>query len=399
MIIKKLTVISGIFLFLISCEPYTPTQMEQPVISADTAKTSGITSKVYSLIGQKQTCNPSISQDTVNFGGCMMWLNFSGDLPVEVAPEVTGFDKKATQHDRITITDTGNVVRWFLPIKSIATESEEFQDPEWSTHPSYIDFLVSSEYKSKWSCFAVNLPTKDTLRLCNEKMGETSTPHLWVDKSSVRSNEVLSDINYDSTSGIVDRETVKKFFGTYNVKLTYALKENGILSLYYVDFSKGNQAVKLQKPADKRNWDFESPLISPDGKWIVFNAYEITSFYESYIQELSPTSLPILIESNAADPHWWSHPDDPSKLYIIYTSIPGSNLVMSDLSDESLLKDGSAGQTYMAQVECFAGKPSIFSFNIISQKLIINLPLKGGLSPDGKFLCTGSDKAYIVRLY
>jgi hypothetical protein len=390
--------LSLVYALLFSCDfPYSPEQMSQPGSSLQLNNSTNTQVTVFPIDGKRQTCNPSISRDTINFEGCMMWLNFSGELKVIVTNAISGFNRNANQHDRIIITDTSNTVKWYITIDYIAESTEEFQDPEWSSHPEYANFLVSSEYKKKWSAYAIHLLSKDTLKICDQKLNETSTPYLWVEKGTTSSHSEKITSTYDALTGFTDRESVKKYFGTYNVKFAYAKKENGVLCLYYIDYQNDSKPVRLNKPVANQNWDFESPIISPDGKWVVFNGYETIDSYNSYIQELSTLSEPILLEKGSSDPHWTTDP--LNNLYIVYAMIPGANLVLGDLSDPSIIENGSCGKTMIQEVSCMSGLSSLFAFKKIDlARTIAMLPLKGGISPDGRFLCTASDKAFIVKI-
>jgi hypothetical protein len=275
----------------------------------------------------------------------------------------------------------------------------QFQDPEWSTHPEYIATLLGSVNSSdKWSFYAVHPLSNDFIKLCNEKLNATSTPHLWV-QNTAHHGKVTGKETYD-INGLIDTGSVNQFFGTLNIKLVYCLKENGVMTLYFVDYSIGTPVPKkLQRPGGdaKKAWNFESPLISPDGKWIVYNGYESSTYYESYIQELKADSKPLLISGRASDPHWWQNPTS-HQLFVIYSEIDGDNRVFSDLSKPSYLQSGDAGKTYIRTVTLTSGLPSMLTATIGERSPLVNLPLKGGLSPDGRFLCTGYNYAYLVRL-
>ncbi len=327
----------------------------------------------------------------------MLWLNFSGELALNVPSDISGFTQYADQHDRLTITDTSNTVRWFMGRELFgAPEYEELQDPEWTTHPHYITCLLSSQVRKYWSCIAIHTLSKKYLRMSNQNLNETSTPHIWVSENSVFYGDT-SAIHFDS-SGFICKESVQSFFGTSDVKLVFSRKEGVSLSLYYVDFNSSSSPVPLQRPIDKTGYDLESALISPDGKWIVFNAYYSNTDYHCYIQELRPGSKPMLLQSDAMDPHWWCHPADKSKIYVIYTEIPGGFIVSQDLSDPDLLS-GAAGITYRQLVSLYPGYSGITSFSRDGfPDVIVKLPLKGGWSPDGDYLCTGYDRAYLVGL-
>lgn len=382
---------------LVSCQfPYTPEQ--EPSVSTENTVSQKI--GVFPVNGGKQTCNISISPDTTDFRGCILWLNFSGALVQNVSPELAGYKTFAQQHDRLTITDSSNTVRWFITRDEMGARGEDnFQDPEWSTHPRIIVTLLSSENLQKWNLFAIDLKSRNSIKLCDEKMDEVSTPHLWIPETSTFSGTDDISPEYNS-SGFADKNSVRKFFGTSDVKVVFSRKESGSLSLYYVNYNESAVPSKLPRPAGKENWKLESPLISPDGKWVVYNAYQSTRYYESYIQELRPGSVPILIAEGASDPHWWTHPDDRSLQYIVYARIPGDNLVQADLAEPKVQETGSAGSTWMQQVKLFPGRPSMMAVVKTGDPiLLVNLPLKGGRSPDGAFFCTGYSSAYIVRLY
>jgi len=381
-----------------SCDIVTsPSREPLPAFTSDTSIHSAGLIRVFPINGTRQICNPSISLDTVNFKGCMLWLNFSGELAVKVPSDISRFNLYAEQHDRLIISDTSNTVRWFMGREEFGVpEYEELQDPEWTTHPHYINCLLSSQVRNNWSCIAVHTLSKKFLRMSNENLDETSTPHIWINENSVFKGDT-SAIIFDST-GFISKESVQSFFGTSDIKLVFSRKNGARLSLYYVDFSISSSPIQLQRPADKPEYDLESALISPDGKWIVFNAYSSNTDYHCYIQELCPGSKPMLFQSNAMDPHWWCHPADKSEVYVIYSVIPGGNIVTQDLSDPEFLS-GSAGITYRQAVTLHAGYSGIASFSRTGfPEEIVRLPLKGGWSPDGAYLCTGYDRAYLIGL-
>lgn len=391
-------------LLISTCDfPYNP-KPENPVIKSNQpTDISNADAQVLPVVPNMQICNPSISQDTVNFRGCMLWLNFSGDLPVKTTSATSGFPKKnAAQHDRLTVIDSSNTVQWFMMKTSIDPSDDpdlQFQDPEWAAHPEYIATLFgSTAYSNKWSFYTVHPMSNDIIKLCNEKLNETSTPHLWVQNTG-HHGKVTGKETYD-INGLIDTGSVNQFFGTLNVKMVYSIRENGVLTLYYVDYSNGAPVPKkLQRPGGdtKKSWNFESALISPDGKWIVYNGYESSTYYESYLQELKSDSKALLLSENASDPHWWQNPLN-NQLYVIYSEINGDNRVFADLAKPSYLQSGDAGKTYRRTISLTSGLPSVLTATIGERTLLVNLPLKGGLSPDGRFLCTGYNYAYLVGL-
>lgn len=380
------------------CDIVTSPSPEPPPVSNPTDTVQSGEIHVFKINGRNQICNPSVSIDTVNFKGCMLWLNLGGELTVNVPAEMSGFTLNAVkQHDRLTITDTSNTVRWFLVREDVgAPVSEQLQDPEWTTHPHYIGCLLSSQARKKWSCIAVHTLSKKFIRISNGNLNETSTPHLWIDENAEFTGDT-SNIRFDST-GFIDKESVKSFFGTSNVKLVFSRKVGEILSLFYIDFNNSSTPIPLPRPDDKKQYNLESALISPDGKWILFNAYASNTDYHSYLQELRPGAKPILFQNRSMDPHWWRHPADNSKIYVVYTEIPGGYVVSQDLSDPDLLS-GSTGVTYRQLVNLYPGYSGIAALSRIgSPEVIVNLPLKGGWSPDGDYMCTGYERAYLVGL-
>jgi hypothetical protein len=383
--------------FAVNCQyPFKPQHVEK--LQTISPPSQGLFT-IFPTNINKQICNPSISQDTINFRGSMLWLNFAGDLDVIVPGTLTGFSSNVLQHDRLTITDTSNTVKWFMMRDEFgASEAEQLQDPEWSTHPEYISTLLSENGLRAWSSWAVHLKTRHKIKICQATLNETSTPHIWITDTAKHEN-VAGDITgtYDPVSGFIDKESIVCFFGTAKVKCVYSLKKNNVLSIWYVDYSTDAKPVNLQRPSGKDNLDLESALISPDGNWVVYNAIISTSNYECYVQELKASSLPILIKAGGSDPHWWHDPIDKSK-YIIYQEVPGNNFVRTDLTDSKLLTNGNAGKTYIVQVILHPGRTQALSFSMMPPILLVNLPVKGGLSPDMKYLCTGYQFAYLIGL-
>lgn len=387
-------------LFLIFCKyPFSPEPEPGLVVSGQGGSEGK--ARVFIINGQAQICNPSISLDTVLFPGCMLWLNFSGDLPVTVPDSLQEYSaERSRQHDRLSIVDTGNTLRWYMTREELgADELEEIQDPEWSAHPAYIVCLLSSEAQKRWGCSVIHPATRKKMLLCNDGLSATSTPHVWVDAEAHIGSEP-QEIEYGASS-FADSASVHAFFGTNRVKVVVGKQKNWILSLYYIDYSSDDhELIALQRPAGKDGWQCESPLISPDGNWIVFNVYKRTTYYETYIQELVPGSVPILLKEGASDPHWWRHPRDASMLYVVYQEVPGDNLVYGDLKDESFQSTAELGVTKRQMIRLFSGAPSgaVSLSRLGLEETVVSLPTKGGLSPDGRYLCTGYDRAFMVEL-
>ena len=258
---------------------YTPEPFEAELSEGSSnTNTSAEMGKIFSVNGGKQTCNPSASQDTVNYPASMLWLNFSGTLNVN-APD-SGFTlKKVIQHDRLTVTDTANNVKWYLMRDTSAGECQ-FQDPEWSTHPNFIVALRGYDVDGSKSCenldygiFAVRMSDKKKFWFFKKDIPEEATPHLWVNPDAKPEKDG-------------DPSTLKGFFGTDSVMLTYVDENQNIQVVDYVNGSKGKpKTFKLKKPSNRKNWKIDSPLISPFDSWfVVYNMYENSTTWEAYIQ-------------------------------------------------------------------------------------------------------------------
>jgi hypothetical protein len=127
-------------------------------------------------------------------------------------------------------------------------------------------------------------------------------------------------------------------------------------------------------------------------------------YYQSYIQRLSPDAKPILIADQASDPHWWVNRSGGNQYYIVYTVTDGTYDTEYDFSDPSIEKSGIAGATMIQKLKGSWGDVPSFLGGGLSPdaaekpNTLISLPFKGGLSPDGHFLCTAYNYAYLLRL-
>jgi hypothetical protein len=388
---------------IVGCKfPYSPkTQPLPEVKTIDTTQTSSIGSGIlYPIDTKQQTCNPSISQNSA-FAGCMLWLNLK-PISVKVPDSLSGYSVNSVEpHDRLTISDTSNTVRWYMMLSDFNGGSE-FQCPEWSTHPDYIACLVGT-FLEPYSGYAVRLSDKKFLKICNNKLKEFSEPHFWLPDSALHGGAVAAPV-YD-TNGFIQRDQVRQFFGTTQFKFVYTLLAGG---LFYVDYSaSGNPSpIPLQKPEGVEDLLYGSPLISPDGGWVAYHCgfnFAQGEYYQSYIQRLSPDAKPILIADQASDPHWWVNRSGNNQYYIVYSITNGPYSTEYDFSDPSIEKLGGAGATMIQKLKGSWGDVPSFLGGLSPDdaekpNTLINLPFKGGLSPDGHFLCTAYKYAYLLRL-
>ncbi|MCF0217194.1 MAG: hypothetical protein HUK21_12095 [Fibrobacteraceae bacterium] len=387
----------GFMLLLTACV-YDPEPFEDHSEGDSASSTTSDIGSVYPVNTGKQICNPSVSQDTVNFPGSMLWLNFSGKLVVDGDSGYT--TTQVAQHDRLTVSNKNNKVLWFLMVDSVAGECQ-FQDPEWSTHPNYLVALRAYDINGSASCrtldygiFAVRTFDKERFWFYDSDISEFATPHLWVDPDA---GEVDSS----------DTKTLQGFFGTKNVRLTYVNKDKEIV---FVDMSKDSKGlgknqkgVKLKKPSNRKDWSIDSPLISPDGNFVVYNMLSGATTWEAYVQELSEDALPVLVEQSSgmlsapAQPHWFKTGD---RLFVEWAEFPAGSQMLNknDLAKESV-QNGSVGRTAMRQIMLTAGGALDIAVEWVGDvREIAPVPTTGGRSPDSRYLATGTDLGFVIEL-
>ena len=387
-------------LFALSACVYEPEQFEESEkekSAESSASSNSVTDMgtLYAVNGGKQICNPSVSQDPENYPASMLWLNFGGKLNVK-APDSVYTVSRVIQHDRLSVSDTSGKVLWYL-MRDTAAGDCQFQDPEWSTHPNYIVALRAFDTKGRKACesldygvFAVRMADKKKFFFYEKDMSEFATPHLWVNPDAVR----------DSSA---DDSKVEGFFGTDDVRLVYVDKKNQIV---FVDYAHGGtkKAVTLKKPSGVEGWMMDSPMISPDGKYVVYNMINSSmTGWKSFIQELSKNASPIEIEklsgmiSEPVQPHWFGF---AGRLFVVWTEFPqGSPFVnKNDLSEVSV-QDGSAGRTVMREIKLVSNAPADMAFEWLGDvKELAPLPMIGGRSPDGFYLATGTNNGFLLQL-
>lgn len=379
---------------LVAC--YTPEPFEAETVGSSASNQESDIGIMFPVNTMQQICNPSVTQDTVNFPASMLWLNFGSDLIVtRPDSEYTVSKAVVEQHDRLTISDTAGKVLWYMMRDTAAGECQ-FQDPEWSTHPDYAVALRGYDVDGKKSCmnldfgmFAVRFSDSKKFWFFDKDLPEDASPHLWVKPGATVAEDA-------------DDSTVEGFFGTDEVRLVYVDDGNKIV---FADFANGGlkKAKKLKKPAGESNLMVDAPMISPDGKFVVYNVVENSRAWEAYIQELSATSVPVKIErrqgatSDPAQPHWFEY---NGRLFIVWTEFPSGEPMLSrnDLREESA-QDGSVGRTVMREIRLVAGAPADLAFEWVGDvREIASVPMIGGRSPDGKFLATGTNYGFLLEL-
>ena len=142
-------------------------------------------------------------------------------------------------HDRLTISDTANNVKWYLMIDKDKGECQ-FQDPEWSTHPNFVVALRGYDVNGSKACedldygiFAVRTSDKEKFWFYEKKIIGEATPHVWVDP--------MAEAPEDG-----DDSTIEGFFGTKNVRLTYIEGEQyPQRKIVFVDYANGGRRRRL----------------------------------------------------------------------------------------------------------------------------------------------------------
>ena len=399
---KKKPLLLGLLAFsFIAC--YSPDPFKADSSDDSDSSSESAVGKIYPVDGNKneseQVCNPSVSNDTVNFPGSMLWLNFD-ELKVKKHDDGYSLTDVAV-HDRLTVSDTANNVVWYL-MRDLSKGECQFQDPEWTTHADYIVALRGYDIHGSKACedldygiFAVRTSDKEKFWFYEKGNAVDAAPHVWVEPSAKADEDG-------------DVKTVEGFFGTKNVRLTYVDGEGGAQEIVYVDYSKGSKskAVRLEKPEGREDWKIDSPLISPDGKFVVYNMYEGVFSWEAYIQEL-PTSTSSTkaikiprtkdMMSEPAQPHWfeWN-----GRLFVLWAEFPqGSQMLNTNNLTNPSVQDGSVGRTVMREIRLTAGAPADLAAEWVGEnRVVATIPMTGGRSPDGAFLATGTNNAYLLKL-
>jgi hypothetical protein len=370
--------------------PYRPEAQPQPFFEQES---NGF---VFSVNTNQQVCNPSIAENDA-YPGSMLWLGFS-QLSVKVPDGVTDYPlTRIEEHDRITVTDTSNTVRWSLMARA-AAPTGEMQCPRWSAHPDYISFTMGIPAQP-YSGYAVRVSDRKILKVCDAHLEEFSTPHAWI-PDSLTSSVAVETPAYGA-DGLVSRDDVQLFFGTTRFKFVYAMPETQAGALFFVDYSApGTPApVRLPKPAGRESWHCESPQVSRDGGWVAYHCFQnaVPGYgYATYMQKLQAGALPILVSDRASDPHWWVDSASGAN-HLVYSVTRGDYFTDADFTDTVLQAGGTVGATVRRRLAGNAANALALDA-AAKPDTLVRLPFKGGLSRDGKYLCTAYKYAYLMRI-
>jgi hypothetical protein len=187
---------------------------------------------------------------------------------------------------------------------------------------------------------------------------------------------------------VADRDSVKSFIGapSYNFKLAFV---SG--TVYVVDFNvletdekTGKdfpQVVRLQNDPQGTGKP-SSPLISPDGSLATYFLFGGPTAQTPYVQKIANGALPVALSTAGTDPHFWTGTD--GKLYSVYSDKWQLNFnTLSSLTGYS---------TFRQQIDPLTGAP------VSPRTVLADKPFNGGLSRNGRYLCTGYQDGGIYDL-
>ncbi len=384
--------------FVAGCDfPYKPVVQTQPGVVIKPAALVGL----HPINSGRQICNANASNDPVNFKACMLFLNLIGPMKLSFVDPVWAADygPDAGEHDRLTIVDTGNVVRWYMKVGKDYISEDAIQKPRWSTHPDFISFNGEVDEANG---YAIRISDKKVFKFNNGKFNGGSAAHIWVDPAvpsgamlNVDPSAFPATVTYDSETGMADTTSIKSFFGTRNVKIVYSKVINTKFALYYTDYSEATPTERaLAKPLQKEIYNCESAQISPDvkGDWIIYNCYKGVNDPVAYYQKLEPNSKPAALSNlpRSAEPRFFKDPET-NELFAVYCNV--FDAIDKDLGLE--IADNSLGTTYIRSLNL----NSAVTFNRLKEeRVLIGMPFRGGITADGGFLCTGYQFGYIYHL-
>jgi hypothetical protein len=187
-------------------------------------------------------------------------------------------------------------------------------------------------------------------------------------------------------NAFISRDSLYAFVGpgASDIKLAYTLIPTSLgKTIYFVDFNDSIVSPKeLKKPIDKQDWDANCPIISPDGKLVTY--YLISGTQAAvYCQKLDTNAAPAdAIGDPGSEPHFYK---DGSNLFVTYTDATGGILSGTNTTITGY-------HTYKQQIDPATGQKTG------TRDSIAGFPFYGGMSHDGKYICTGYASAYIFNI-
>ncbi len=186
---------------------------------------------------------------------------------------------------------------------------------------------------------------------------------------------------------------VREFLGTQHAKVAYVNWYNGLKKLHYIDFSEGDgDPVVHRIPAAALP---TAPILSPDGRWVVFASAEgtrgehlspVAQRSSVYICKLEEGAEPVLLVSDSAyEPRF------------LYDGTPGKAEGKLTIVYPTLAPSGSwagVGRTMLLDIDTTGGAVTKGTPRVLFE----HGGYAGGLSTDGRYLCTGGDWAVMMDL-
>jgi hypothetical protein len=166
------------------------------------------------------------------------------------------------------------------------------------------------------------------------------------------------------------------------VTLLYSYEKLPVLTqtIYFTRLNDSSAVpVRMKKPAGRENWKADCPNPSPDGKFVTYHCYYTGQQCAVYIQRLDSTADPVPIDEPGGEPHFYK--DSLGNLFVTYANTFGFL--------DAALTSYTSYATYMKQIDTSTGRPGS------SRIKIAPYPFYGGLSKDGRYLCTGYKYAYM----
>lgn len=194
-------------------------------------------------------------------------------------------------------------------------------------------------------------------------------------------------------------QEIRTFLGADNAKMVYVNVYGGVKTLHWLDFSEGDGEPVVHRIAAADNPT--SPMLSPDGNWVVYSKCvsgsscgtqsgehntPVNIRTSTYICKLDEAATPVeLVADSAYEPRflWEGTPQKTAgQLTVVYATLaqPGSWY--------------GPGQTRLIDVDTTGGT----AVPGTPRTLYEHGAYCGGVSVDGKYLCSAGDWAVMVDL-
>jgi hypothetical protein len=171
-----------------------------------------------------------------------------------------------------------------------------------------------------------------------------------------------------------------------NAKLVYM---NGTITdggeIHFIDFSEGTGQPLVHKIAAITGGTV--PVISPDGQWVVYGTGQGAEGHLSasdasvYICKLEENAAPVLVAAKGHEPRFKQNAEKPT---VIYGTVGGQ--LAWELPDP--------GKTMQVEIDVSGGTPVVGQPSVLWEYA----SMMGGLSYDGRYLCSAGMRGAMVDL-